>query len=226
MSLINASNISKSYPDFELSEIDLNVEKGEIVGILGPNGAGKSTLMQLLTGQEDRDSGQLEVLGSDPQKQAVKVRQSIGVLPEREDPPSFLTCREYLEFVSDIRGEPMDWSFPERLNLDDHLLSRQTRELSKGERQKLMVIQAFFHQPELVFIDEPLINLDPLIQEEVKNVFREHRERGGSMVLSTHLVSLAEEVCDRVVFLKDGKVIEDVEDPENLKEKFIESEEE
>ncbi|EHK01413.1 ABC transporter related protein [Candidatus Haloredivivus sp. G17] len=96
----------------------------------------------------------------------------IGVLPEREDPPSFLTGREYLDFVSDIREETMDWEFPDRLNLDDHLLDQQTRELSKGERQKLMVIQAFFHEPELVFIDEPLINLDPLIQEEVKDVFQ------------------------------------------------------
>lgn len=226
MTLIKASSISKNYSDFELSDVDLKVEEGEIVGVLGPNGAGKSTLMQILTGQESRNSGELEVMGVDPEKDSVKLRQKIGVLPEREDPPSFLTGKEYLEFVADVRSEAMDWDFPERMNLNDHLLSQQTRELSKGERQKLMVIQAFFHQPELVFIDEPLINLDPLIQEEVKNVFREHRARGGSMVLSTHLVSLAEEVCDRVVFLRDGEVIEEVTEPVDLKEKFMESEEE
>ena len=226
MTLIKASDISKSYPDFELSDVNLQVEEGEIVGVLGPNGAGKSTLMQVLTGQEKRDSGELEVMGVDPEDDSVELRRRIGVLPEREDPPSFLTGKEYLEFVADVRSEAMDWEFPERMNLNDHLLSQQTRELSKGERQKLMVIQAFFHQPELVFIDEPLINLDPLIQEEVKNVFREHRDRGGSMVLSTHLVSLAEEICDRVVFLRDGKVIEEVTEPVDLKEKFMESEEE
>lgn len=226
MTLIKASDISKSYPDFELSDVNLQVEEGEIVGVLGPNGAGKSTLMQVLTGQEKRDSGELEVMGVDPEDDSVELRRRIGVLPEREDPPSFLTGKEYLEFVADVRSEAMDWEFPERMNLNDHLLSQQTRELSKGERQKLMVIQAFFHQPELVFIDEPLINLDPLIQEEVKNVFREHRDRGGSMVLSTHLVSLAEEICDRVVFLRDGKVIEEVIEPVDLKEKFMESEEE
>jgi ABC-2 type transport system ATP-binding protein len=226
MTLIKASDISKSYPDFELSDVNLQVEEGEIVGVLGPNGAGKSTLMQVLTGQEKRDSGELEVMGVDPEDDSVELRRRIGVLPEREDPPSFLTGKEYLEFVADVRSEAMDWEFPERMNLNDHLLSQQTRVLSKGERQKLMVIQAFFHQPELVFIDEPLINLDPLIQEEVKNVFREHRDRGGSMVLSTHLVSLAEEICDRVVFLRDGKVIEEVTEPVDLKEKFMESEEE
>lgn len=224
MILIKASSISKNYPDFELSEVDLEVETGEIVGVLGPNGAGKSTLMQILTGQIGRDSGDLDVLGLDPGENPVELRSMIGVLPEREDPPSFLTGREYLDFVSDIREETMDWEFPDRLNLDDHLLDQQTRELSKGERQKLMVIQAFFHEPELVFIDEPLINLDPLIQEEVKDVFREHREKGGSMVLSTHLVSLAEELCDRVVFLKDGEIIDEVESPDDLKQKFIDSE--
>ena len=225
MSLIEASDISKSYPDFELKNVDLEVKEGEIVGVLGPNGTGKSTLMQILTGQIDRDSGSLEVLGLDPQKDSKELRKKIGVLPEREDPPSFLTGREYLDFVSDIREESMDWEFPEKLNLDEHLLDQQTRKLSKGERQKLMVVQAFFHEPELVFIDEPLINLDPLIQERVKEVFREHRENGGSMVLSTHLVSLAEEMCDRVVFLRDGEVIEEVTEPENLKEQFIDAEE-
>lgn len=226
MSLIKASEVSKNYPDFELKNIDFEVNEGEIVGVLGPNGAGKSTFMEILTGQTERDSGEVDVLGLDPEEDSVNLRAKIGVLPEREDPPSFLTGREYLDFVSDIREEVMDWEFPERMNLDDHLLDQQTRELSKGERQKLMVIQAFFHEPELVFIDEPLINLDPLIQEEVKDVFREHRDRGGSMVLSTHLVSLAEELCDRVLFLKDGEVIEEVTDPDNLKEQFISSEEE
>jgi len=225
MTLIKASGISKSYPDFELSEVDLEVKEGEIVGVLGPNGTGKSTLMQILTGQIERGSGDLDVLGLDPQQDSKELRKKIGVLPEREDPPSFLTGREYLDFVSDIREESMDWDFPEKLNLDEHLLDQQTRKLSKGERQKLMVVQAFFHDPELVFIDEPLINLDPLIQERVKEVFREHKEGGGSMVLSTHLVSLAEEMCDRVVFLRDGEVIEEVTEPENLKEQFIDAEE-
>lgn len=223
--VLQAREISKEFEEFELKDIDLEVEEGEIVGVLGPNGAGKSTLMKIISGQIQRDSGELEVLDTDPGKDPVGLRSKIGVLPEREDPPSFLTGKEYLEFVSDIRGEEMEWEMTERLNLSDQLMSQQTRRLSKGERQKLMVIQAFFHQPELVLIDEPLINLDPIIQEEVKEVFKEHRERGGSMILATHLVSLAEEVCDRVVFIKDGEVIDRVEDVEDLKNKFIEAEE-
>jgi ABC-2 type transport system ATP-binding protein len=156
----------------------------------------------------------------------VELRKEIGVLPEREDPPSFLTGNEYLDFVSDVRGEVEDDALAERLGLTEELRGQQTRNLSKGERQKFMVVQAFFHDPELVFIDEPLINLDPLTQEEVKDIFKEHKSNGGSMILSTHLVSLAEELCDRVVFLKEGKVIDVVENPEEgLKERFIEAEE-
>lgn len=226
MVLIDCSEVSKEFDGFELDDIDLTVDEGEIIGVLGPNGAGKSTLMKILTGQISRDSGVLDVLGVDPEEKPVGLRKKIGVLPEREDPPSFLTGGEYLDFVSDIRGEANDDELADRLGLTDELKSQQTRNLSKGERQKFMVAQAFLHDPELVFIDEPLINLDPLTQEEVKDVFREHRASGSSMVLSTHLVSLAEDLCDRVFFLKDGKIIEVVENPEEgLKTRFLEAEE-
>lgn len=224
MVLIEVSGVSVELDDFKLKDIDFEVDEGEIVGILGPNGAGKSTLMKVLTGQLDRGGGEVNVLGLDPDKDPVGLREKVGVLPEREDPPSFLTGEEYLDFVSDIREEIMDDELIDRLDLDEFQLSQQTKDLSKGERQKFMVAQAFFHNPELVFIDEPLINLDPLTQEKVKELFKEHRESGKSMVLSTHLVSLAEEVCDRVLFLKDGEVIERVENPDGLKQKFIDAE--
>ena len=226
MSLINAEDVRVEFSDFELKGVDLELEKGEILGILGPNGAGKSTLMKTLTGQIERESGEIRVLDIDPSERPVELRKDIGILPEREDPPSFLTGDEYIDFVSDIRGDDFDEQLAERLGLNKDLRSQQTRNLSKGERQKFMVVQAFLHNPELVFIDEPLINLDPLTQEEVRKVFREHRSQGGSMVLSTHLVSLAEELCDKVLFLKDGAVIDVVENPgEGLKDRFIEAEE-
>ncbi|MFB6291963.1 MAG: ABC transporter ATP-binding protein [Candidatus Nanohaloarchaea archaeon] len=225
MPVIDAAQISKSYGDITaLRDVSLEVEEGEIVGVLGPNGAGKSTLVEILTGQETRDSGSAEVMGIDPQENGRKLREKLGILPEREDPPSFLTGEEYLEFVSDIRGTRIDTGkWVERFRLKGKMDSL-TRDLSKGERQKLMLVQAFFHEPELVFIDEPLINLDPIVQEEAKQLFREHRERGGTVFLCTHVVSLAEEVCDRVIFLKDGEVIDDLENVENLKERFLEEE--
>ncbi|MFB6245671.1 MAG: ABC transporter ATP-binding protein [Candidatus Nanohaloarchaea archaeon] len=225
MTAIRAEELRKSYGENEaLKGAKLEAEGGEIVGILGPNGAGKSTMMKILTGQIERDSGTAEVLSLDPGSSSIELRERVGILPEREDPPSFLTVREYLEMVSEVRETSIDIrSWRERLNLEGKMESL-TKELSKGERQKLMVVQALFHEPEAVFVDEPLINLDPIIQEEVKDLFRERSSDGTTVVLSTHVVSLAEELCDRVYFLRDGRTIDEVTEMENLKERFLEEE--
>ncbi len=225
MPAIDAKNLSKSYGDIDaLRDVSFGVEKGELIGVLGPNGAGKSTLVEILTSQLDRDSGEVEVLGIDPRGNGVELREKLGVLPEREDPPSFLTGNEYLDFVSDVREVDIDRDvWIDRLNLEGKM-DNLTRDLSKGERQKLMLIQAFFHEPALVFIDEPLVNLDPIIQEETKDIFREHRDRGGTIFMCTHVISLAEELCDRVILLKNGEVLDIIEDVENLKQKFLEEE--
>jgi ABC-2 type transport system ATP-binding protein len=223
--MIKVEELAKKYGDVEaLTSVDMEVEEGEIVGVLGANGAGKSTLVQILTGQIDRDSGTVDVLDLDPEKKPVKLRDKLGILPEREDPPSFLTGKEYLDFVADVRDEEIDKDhWEEEFNLEGKM-DKLTYNLSKGERQKLMIVQALFHEPDLVFIDEPLVNLDPVIQERAKELFKQRREAGGTVFLCTHVVSLAEEICDRVFFLKDGEITEVIEEPENLTEKFLEEE--
>ena len=223
MSLVKVESVSKSYGEVQaLENLDLEVSEGEIVGLIGPNGAGKSTAIQCMTGQHKRDSGTIEVIGTDPDQEPVEIRKKLGILPEREDPPSFLTGAEYLDYISEIRESDIDKEeWIDRLNLEGKM-DKLTYDLSKGERQKLMIVQAFFHEPKLAFIDEPLINLDPMIQEEVKEVFKEAAENEGGVLLSTHVISLAEEICDRVYFLKDGKA-EEVDEVENLKSKFLES---
>lgn len=223
--MIKVEELAKKYGDVEaLTSVDMEVEEGEIVGVLGANGAGKSTLVKILTGQIDRDSGTVDVLGLDPEKEPVKLRDKLGILPEREDPPSFLTGKEYLDFVADVRDEEIDKDhWEEEFNLEGKM-DKLTYNLSKGERQKLMIVQALFHEPDLVFIDEPLVNLDPVIQERAKELFKQRREAGGTVFLCTHVVSLAEEICDRVFFLKDGEITEVIEEPENLTEKFLEEE--
>ena len=223
--MIDVDGLEKSFDDVEaLKSVDLNVDEGEIVSILGANGAGKSTIVKILTGQMDRDSGNVTVLGLDPEINQVSLRENLGILPEREDPPSFLTGKEYLEFVADVRDEEIDKEYwIKEFNLEGKM-DELTYNLSKGERQKLMIIQAFFHEPDLVFIDEPLVNLDPIIQERAKKLFKEHRENGGTIFLCTHVLSLAEEICDRVMFLKNGKITDEIKDPENLTEKFLDQE--
>lgn len=224
MALIEVEDLEKSFGDVDALEgVDMEVSKGEIVGVLGPNGAGKSSLMKILSGQLGYDSGNVKVFGRDPSKESVEIKKRVGALPEREDPPSFLTGDEYMDFVADVREEDIDKEeWIEKLNLEGKM-GKVTHDLSKGERQKLMITQAFFHSPELVFVDEPLVNLDPVIQERVKDLFRDTREDGGTVFLCTHVVSLAEELCDRVFFLKDGEVVEEIERVENLKERFIDS---
>lgn len=218
MSVIEIDNISKSYGgNTVLEDLSFEMEENSITGLIGPNGAGKSTTVQILTGQIQRDKGKVEVLGRDPWDDPVELRKHLGVLPEREDPPSFLTGNEYLQYIADIRDtEIVKQKWIERFNLEGKM-DKPTKELSKGERQKLMIIQAFFHEPELVFIDEPLINLDPFIQEEAKKLFKEYAENTGSIFLCTHLLDLAEEMCDNVLFLDDGRIQENISEVENLK---------
>jgi len=132
VSIINSKNLEKSFGDLKaLKDISFEINKGEIVGFLGPNGAGKSTTIEILTGQIERDSGELEVLGQDPEDDPVELRSRLGILPEREDPPSFLTGREYFEFISDIRDEEVDEAnWIERLHLEGKL-DKLTHNLSK-----------------------------------------------------------------------------------------------
>jgi len=223
MSIVSVKDVAKSFGEVEaLQNVNMDVEEGEILGVLGPNGAGKSTLIDIITGQQKPDNGEVEVFSIDPVNNPVEAREKMGILPEREDPPSFLTGNEYLDYVSDVRNTSIDkQEWIDRLGLEGKM-EKQTRNLSKGERQKLLLIQAFFHDPEIVFIDEPLVNLDPFIQREAKKIFEEYIEDGGTLFLSTHVVSLAEEMCDRVLFLEDGVFKDEISEVENLEQSLFE----
>ncbi|MFB6265715.1 MAG: ABC transporter ATP-binding protein [Candidatus Nanohaloarchaea archaeon] len=231
MPVIETRGVSKSFGKVQaVKDLDMEVGEGQLYGFIGPNGAGKTTTIELLTGQLEPDSGTMNVLGVDPVENPVEVRGKVGVLPEREDPPSFLTPREYFEFVADVRGtEEVDvkveeWA--ERLRFEDRL-DTLSKDLSKGEKQKVMISQAFLHEPDLVFIDEPLINLDPVVQERLKEYFRGYREDGNTVFLSTHVMSLADEVCTHIGLLDQGELVasggkdEMLEAGENLEDAFI-----
>ncbi|MFP4632329.1 MAG: ABC transporter ATP-binding protein [Halobacteriales archaeon] len=210
MKAVETHELTKSYGDLTaLDGLSLDVERGEVFGLLGPNGAGKSTCIEVLTGQTKPTSGTASVLGVDPVEDPVGVRREIGVLPEREDPPSFMTPREYFEFVGRVRDFDVDgaaerWGASlgfagklDTLNID----------LSRGQKQKVMLAQAFVHEPELVFIDEPLTNLDPVVQERVKSLVADYNDDGGTVFLSTHDIHVAEELCTRVGIIQDGVLV-------------------
>jgi len=231
MAVIEADGLGKSYGDVRAVDgLSLTVDAGELFGFLGPNGAGKTTTIEMLTGQTRPDSGRAEVLGTDPVADPIGVRELVGVLPERHAPPSYLTPREFFEFVARVRGlddetvvgRGGEWA--ERLGFSSKL-DTLSADLSRGQQQKVMVTQSFLHEPDAVFIDEPLANLDPLVQERVKRALREYTEEGNTALLSTHNIDVAEELCDRVGVVTDGAVVatEEITEDTDLMDTFLDA---
>mgnify|MGYP006281055441 CR=1 FL=1 len=221
MTAIETEGLIKWFGDLRaLDGLSLTVERGELFGLLGPNGAGKSTTIKILTGQLLPDAGRVSVLGTDPTTEPIATREQVGILPEREAPPSFMTPREYFSFVGSVRGleeqtvngRVGEWS--NRLTLGEKLDTLVT-DLSRGQQQKVMITAAFLAEPDLVFIDEPLANLDPIVQERVRQYLVSYVEAGNTVFLSTHHIEVAEAICTRVGIVTEGQLIDD-RDPSTL----------
>ena len=207
--VISTTDLSKTYGDVTAAKsIDLHVAEGELFGLLGPNGSGKSTTVKLLTGQIRPDTGSMRVLDTDVLADPVGVRAKVGIIPEQETPPSFLTAEEYLQFAAHIRG--LENGVEEQIAFWFDLLEfgetrdQLCKDLSRGTRQKLMFAQAFLHEPRLAIIDEPLINLDPVMQRTIKDYLTDYVRGGNTAFLSTHILSIAEEICSSVGILHRG----------------------
>jgi ABC-2 type transport system ATP-binding protein len=193
-----------------LKGVDLEVRRGELFGLIGPNGAGKSTLMKALLGSVKLDKGTVRVLGMNPNVDDLRIKAFTGFVPESESPPSFLTLREFLDFVMDVRGlESSSEKKEELMRFFDIEGMENTiaKNMSKGTRQKLMLSSALIHEPPLLLLDEPFINLDPVYQRKVKDRLSEYVERGGTVLISTHILALAEEICDTVAIINKGRIL-------------------
>jgi ABC-2 type transport system ATP-binding protein len=209
--LVVTKNLGKRYGDFiALHPLDVKVSSGEFFGVFGPNGAGKSTFIKLLTGQLKPSIGGVEVLGINAAKDPQKLKANIGIVPESESPPSFLTPAEYLQFVGRLRDLDdvdtkveywLDW-----FGLED---KRDTicKDLSKGQRQKIMLATAFIHKPKLLFLDEPFANLDPIYQRKCRQWLLDHVANGGTIFLCSHVLEMAERMCNRMAIINQGKVL-------------------
>jgi ABC-2 type transport system ATP-binding protein len=224
MVAIETTDLARRFGDVTaLADLTLTVEDGALFGLLGPNGSGKTTTIELLTGQREPSAGSARVVGEDPATDPLAVRRAIGILPEREDPPSFLTPREYLTFVGQIRAvDDVDariGEWAERLEFESVLEALSTG-LSEGERQRVMLAAAFLHDPDLVFIDEPLVNLDPIMQEQVKRQLAAYCEAGNTVFLSTHYVDVAAELCTHVGILDGGELVAEC-DPRGMSEEEL-----
>jgi ABC-2 type transport system ATP-binding protein len=208
---ILASQLTKRYGTLDaLKGIDLAVEPGEFFGLFGPNGAGKTTMLRILTGQLRPTAGEARVLDIDVVEAPLQVKSLVGIVPEVESPPSYLTAHEYLYFVGRVRKldriEERIAHWFEFFDLDEGGTTL-CKDLSKGTRQKLMLAAAFIHEPALVFLDEPFINLDPIYQRKLKEFLAEYVAGGGTAFMASHLLDIAAKLCHRVAIIRSGSII-------------------
>ncbi|MEE9223447.1 MAG: ABC transporter ATP-binding protein [Thermoplasmata archaeon] len=211
MAVIETSDLSKVFGDLRaLDKINLEVKEGNFLGLFGPNGAGKTTLLKILTGQLLPTNGKAKVDGKDVVKDPMGVKRSIGIVPEVESPPSYLTAHEYLYFVSKIRGvndvEKRIERWLKFFGMEDSE-GKICRDLSKGGRQKLMLASAFIHEPKILFLDEPFINLDPIYQRKCKDYLLEYSTNGRTVFMCSHLLEIAEKLCNNVAVIDNGKIV-------------------
>lgn len=219
--VIETLGLTKSYGQTRaLRDVDLRIEAGEVFGYLGPNGAGKTTTLRLLMGLLRPSSGRAHVLGLDTWRDSVRVRRDVGYLSGE---PAFyrrMTGAQHLQYLAHLRGDggaAHGRALARRLDLD---LSRPATSLSKGNRQKLAVVLAMMSQPLLLLLDEPTSGLDPLVQQEFQALLREHTDRGGSVLLSSHVLGEVQRLADRIGVVRAGRLIA-VERLESLRAKSL-----
>ncbi len=211
--MVKVDNLVKSFGNvIAVNGLSFEVKPGEIFGLLGPNGAGKTTTVKILLGLIEEDSGEIEVFGCDPSKEEIKVKNRIGYVSE--DPLIYrsMTPRMLFNFISSIRkldeketSEKLKYYFEsfEAVEYYDKLIAT----LSRGNKQKMQVIASLLHDPDLLIMDEPLTGLDAKSAKVLKEILELHTERGGSVIFSTHILEVAEEVCDRIAIMDKGKLV-------------------
>ena len=193
-------------------DVSFNIKAGEIVGFAGPNGAGKTTVIKMLTGILKPTSGNVVINGFDIDKDPINAKMSFAYIADNPDILIQLTGLEYLNFIADMYAVPNEVreekikTLSERFVMSD-VLNTQMREYSHGMRQKLMVISALIHNPPAWILDEPMTGLDPSAAFELKQMMREHAKAGNAVLFSTHVLEVAEQLCDRIIIVNKGKIV-------------------
>jgi ABC-2 type transport system ATP-binding protein len=208
--MIKTENLTKTFDRGKIRAVDqlnLEVKEGEIFGFLGPNGAGKTTTIRMLMGFTNPTAGQASIFGLDCKKNRVEIMKNVGYLAGDVRLYDRYTGEYLVKFLASLSGGlNKEWvgQICERLNID---LKRKISDLSKGNKQKIGVLQALAQKPKLLILDEPTSGLDPLIQIEFNNIIQEMKKEGTTMFMSSHILSEVEKICDRVAILKNGKLI-------------------
>ncbi len=212
--MITIRSVSKTYNGKvkAVDKISLDIQDGEIFGFLGPNGAGKTTAIKMMTGILTPDEGSIEISGHDIVKDSIAAKRAFGFVPD--DPNIFprLKAIEYLRFMGDIYQVPSSERseritvLAKRFELTDSLADR-IQSYSHGMRQKLVIMGALLHNPDIWILDEPMTGLDPKSSFQLKEMMREHSDSGKSVFFSTHVLEVAEKICDRVAIIDRGRIL-------------------
>ncbi len=206
-----------------LESLDLDIRAGEFFGLLGPNGAGKTTAIGILTTRVRPTSGKAIVAGADVVEDSVRVRQMIGVVPQRPNADLSLNVLENLQFHAAYFGIPFDvatkraYELLERLGLSEKA-SAKMAEMSGGQQQRLMIVRALMHEPQIIFLDEPTVGLDPQARLGLWDILRDLHDRGRTIVMTTHYMDEADKLCDRLAIIDRGKLLA-LDTPRALKAK-------
>ena len=233
--MLRIDHLTKTYGDKKaVDDLTLHIAPGEICGFIGHNGAGKTTTIKACCGILGFDSGDIAVDGISVRSDPLEVKRRIAYIPDNPDLYEYLTGIRYLNFIADIYAVPADaraerirrWGDAFGLTSD---LAQPISAYSHGMKQKLALISAWIHDPRLIIMDEPFVGLDPKASHLLKQMMREHCDRGGAIFFSTHVLEVAEKLCDKVAIIKQGRLIrsgtmDDVKGDDSLEEVFLELE--
>ncbi|MBD8960969.1 MAG: ABC transporter ATP-binding protein [Ruminococcaceae bacterium] len=235
--MLKIEHLTKKYGDFKaVDDLSLHIAPGEIYGFIGHNGAGKTTTLKSVVGILQFDNGEIYIDGTSITADPIKCKKEIAYIPDNPDIYEFMTGIKYLNFVADIFGvsaadrQEKIRKYAEIFELSSDL-AQPISTYSHGMKQKLAIISAWIHSPKLIIMDEPFVGLDPKAAHLLKGMMREICDNGGAIFFSTHVLEVAEKLCDKIAIIKEGKLVrsgtmEEVKGDDSLEAVFLELEEE
>ncbi len=233
--MLKINNFTKIYPNGKVGakNITLSIEKGDIFAFIGPNGSGKTTTIKSIVGINDITEGDIIINGLSIKDEPMKVKSMIAYIPDNPDIYQSLTGYQYINLISDIfkvsaaDRKALTEKYARSLEIYDDL-SRPISTFSHGMRQKLVIIASLIHKPDLLIMDEPFVGLDPKASYTVKEIMREFVSQGGAIFFSTHVLEVAEKLCNKVAIIKNGEIVangdmDSIKKGKTLEEVFLES---
>ena len=233
--MLNIQHLTKVYGDKKaVDDLSLHIAPGEIYGFIGHNGAGKTTTIKSVAGILNFDSGEITIGGTSIKSDPLACKRKIAYIPDNPDLYDFMSAIQYLNFIADVFGvstaerKQRIYEYADMFELTESL-SQPIAAFSHGMKQKLAIISAWLHKPQLIIMDEPFVGLDPKASHTLKGMMRDMCNSGGAIFFSTHVLEVAEKLCDKVAIIKDGKLIrfgtmEDVKGDDSLEDVFLELE--